>query len=86
MNEYKHSFDRRNEPHICRHTAIDHLPIRHHGDDKMVLDLLRRTRRVSYFELSESTKLANTVRHLINSKQIRLMVDHYPWYRVEVLS
>lgn len=64
-------------------SALDDLPKKYHSSKEMVLAALLASKRLSCFELQDSTKLAETIGVLKNEGKIKLIDDGYPWYRIE---
>lgn len=72
--------------HVCSFTSLEHLKQKDERDPAAVLAALRKVTRVSNFDITRTQALAVTFQRLVDSGQIKVTPETFPWSKVEVMG
>lgn len=72
--------------HIDGFSSLDDVPKKMRSNHRAVLDVLRKTKRFSSFEMTEHSELARTIKILEQDGKIKIKNLGYPWFGVEVID
>lgn len=72
------------EVHVCRFSSLDHLTKKQLKNNRLVLSVLQRSGRFSYWEVSERKEIAQAISGLEHHGYIETGQAEFPWYTAKL--